>query len=171
MHTLKIKVMDDCPNRSLVVEYYKKLTHSENNNRINLIVPEDLELPINKVTEIKLGIQCEFVTLKHERWNSGGRDYNNPEHFILVPNNLIASTPLSTLTNGIIDKQYRDQLVVPVRCHCDVDHVTTTVSENPHYRISQAESNLFQIMSFDTEPIRVKLVTELSVPKEHHNCC
>ena len=170
MHILKIKVMDECPNRDSVIGYYKQIAQNKENSSINLIVPEKLQVPVNRVTQIGLGIQCEFVTEKHARWEGGGRDYTEQESFMLIPTDLISSTPLSMANNiSIIDKCYRDQLVVSVRCHVDLDN--QIISTESVYNINHKDK-LFKIVAFDGKPIHIKLVTELSIlPEIKNKCC
>lgn len=162
-HTLKIKIMETCPNYEYVKEYYEKRAGKigfPGDCGVDLIFPSDQTIPVNKVTKIGLGIQCEFGIHKDHKWEGGGCHAYYGEPFMLVPRSSISSTPLMMANSvGIIDAGYRGEIITAVRCHTDVDHVSTINDVN--FAVKQGD-RLFQIIAYDGKPIKVELVTELT---------
>lgn len=153
MHVLKISILDTCPDAQYLKAYYGKKVNNIGYSRdcgVDLVVPMKYELSTNKVTKIGLGIRCEFIP--------AGETESGP--FQLVPRSSISATPLSLANQiGIIDPEYRGQIIAAVRCHIDRDHQSTM--DTSSYTINQGD-RLFQIVAFDGKPIRVELVEELS---------
>lgn len=145
MHTLKIKILDTCPNADFVADYYQNKVNNIGYNGdcgVDLIFPEDVELPANKVTKCNLGIACEFIP-QGETTSSA---------FDLVPRSSIANTPLMLANSiGIFDPEYRGPVIVAMRCFDD-------------YLVKKGD-RLVQILAPDRKPIRVELVDKLSDTK------
>lgn len=145
MYTLHVKIMDDCPNYEIVKEYYEKKIATigyEGDCGVDLITPTTTNVSSVGVTKIGLCIQCALY--KHKN------DDEVLKPYLLVPRSSIATTSLSMANSiGIIDPGYRGQIIAAVRSH-GVDYCMET------------GTRLFQIVSFDGKPIKVKLVDDLS---------
>lgn len=179
---LKIKVMDMCPYREKVLEYYNALSNKGNaykgDSGVDLIFTADKTVNVDTVTKIGLGIQCEMVRLnskivsmQHDKEGNFVRVtnlYTGPDEskgYMLVPRSSISSTPLSMANSiGIIDAGYRGELIVAVRCH--KHH--TGCAESEYYEIDKGQK-LFQIVAFNGDPIRVEVVDELSKTERDDN--
>ena len=138
---LKIKVED-----LDLINYYEKVNTIgyEDDCGIDLICPNDIIVPINKVTKINLGISCEF--------DKGA--------FWLVSRSSIVNTPLQLANGiGIIDPSYRGPIIAAVRCFKDMQHESTI---NDKYYVIKKGTRLFQIVSPDGKPIKVQLVDTLT---------
>lgn len=182
-HLLKIKVTDDCPNRGAVLEYYNSLQRKGDNTTykgdsgIDLIFTHDETCRVDRVTKIKLGIQCEMVVQNRKEiiykficdvtgnvtnrvGTRYGEDHDSPEGYTLVPRSSISSTPLMMANNiGIIDAGYRGEIIAPVRCFVNADDCRPSAEQAYDVKMGQ---KLFQIVAFDGKPIRVEVVDELS---------
>lgn len=153
MYTLNVKIMDDCPNRDMVKEYYEKKIATigyEGDCGVDLVVPMTQEIGTSDVTKIGLGIQCAL----YKSYTKSKDKVCISKPYMLVPRSSISSTPLSMANSiGIIDPGYRGQIIAAVRNHTPNTYNTFTVAEG---------TRLFQIVAFDGKPIKVKLVDELS---------
>jgi len=155
MHLLKIKILDNCPNREFVKEYYQhkvgKVSHDDDCG-IDLIFPDDIKFITHKVTHCDLGIACEMVSMN-----------GKSEPCILVSRSSITKTPLQ-LANaiGIIDRQYRGAITAALECKLNRDHPSTL--DKSEYVAKKGE-RLVQIIAFDGEPIKVIVVDVLTETK------
>ena len=153
MHILKIKILDNCPNKDYVRDFYQnkvdKVTYN-NDSGIDLIFPSDQVFMTNRVKKCELGIACEFIP--SGELESGAFD--------LVARSSIVGTPLM-LANavGIFDPGYRGEVIAAFRCFTDRDHKTTV--DDFKYSVAKG-TRLVQIVAPDRKPIRVVLVDELS---------
>lgn len=153
MHLLKIKILDNCPNKEFVKDFYlnkvKNVSYKKDCG-IDLIFPQDIILMPNHVKKCGLGIACEFIP--------NGDKESGP--FDLVPRSSIAATPVM-LTNsiGIFDPEYRGEIIAALRCFIDRDHQSTI--DDFSYKITKG-TRLVQIVAPDRKPIHVELVDELS---------
>lgn len=150
MHLLKIKILEDCPNKEYVEEFYKNKVNYSNDCGVDIIFPEDTVFVTNKVTKCNMGISCEFI--QSEQLLSGP--------YQLIGRSSIANTPL-ILTNaiGIFDPQYRGPVIAAFRCFVDRDYPSTI--NDGVYSVKKG-FRLVQIVAFDGNPIRIELVSELT---------
>jgi dUTP pyrophosphatase len=160
MHLLKIKILEDCPNREFVQEFYRNKTQKisyENDCGIDIIFPDEEIFITNNVTKCDMGIACEFIP--------DGQTISGP--FILVARSSISNTPLM-LANamGIFDPQYRGPIITAFRCFCDRAHPSTI--NDAFYRVNKGD-RLVQIIAFDGKPIRVEIVDNLTTTKRGSN--
>ena len=188
-HTLKIVVLENCPNRDKVVEYYTNIANKvsyEGDSGVDLVFPKDVELFSECVTKVGLGIRCELCGPMHvseakPSHACEGLDNNSycleirpgvfqfsgtydNEGYMLIPRSSISSTPLCMANSiGIIDRGYRGELIVPIRCFRDIYH-HSTLAQGGKYEVKSMQ-RLFQIVAFDGKPIHVKVTTELSESK------
>lgn len=158
MHLLKIKIVDSCPNKDEIKFFYQEKAKIYNNDcGIDIIFPEDIKLPTNKVTKCHTGIACEFIP--------NGFIESGP--FWVVPRSSISNTPLMLANSiGIIDPGYRGEILVALRCYIDRDHPSTI--DDYHYIIKKG-TRLVQIISPDGKPIKVEVVNDLSVGERGAN--
>lgn len=144
MYVLHVKIMDDCPNREVVKEFYENKINTigyKGDCGVDLIIPATQTIASKGVTKIGLGIQCE---LTHS-------EYCSSEPYMLVPRSSISATPLSMANSiGIIDPGYRGQIIAPLRNHED-DYIV------------EAGTRLFQIVAFDGRPIKIILNDNLTL--------
>jgi len=158
MYTLKIKILDSCPNHTFVEHYYKNIVNSisyGNDCGVDLIFPDDFIFLTNKVNKCNMGIACEMVD-----------DDNNSYPYQLIGRSSISNTPLMLANNvGIIDPQYRGPITAAFRCFLDKDHVTT----NDGIYLSKKGDRLVQIVAFDGKPIKAIVVDELTETKRGNN--
>lgn len=170
-HTLKIVVLENCPNRDKVVEYYTNIANKvayEGDSGADLVFPKDIELFADCITKVGLGIKCELCgPMKEYEIRPGIVRFSGThdnEGYMLIPRSSISSTPLSMANSiGIIDRGYRGELIVPIRCFRDTNH-HSTLEQGGKYELKSMQ-RLFQIVAFDGKPIRIKVVTELSDSK------
>lgn len=174
---LKIRVTDECPNRESVLEHYSTLSKSsgyKGDSGIDLIFPTDVQVNVDTVKKIGLGIQCEMVQVNTTKQTVYNKEDNivgvnhivsGPDEskgYMLAPRSSISSTPLSMANSiGIIDAGYRGEIIVPVRCHRDCNHPQTSDGCLGYYTV-KANQKLFQIVAFDGKPIRIEIVDKLS---------
>jgi dUTP pyrophosphatase len=160
MHLLKIRISNDCPNPEFVATYYKEKVSQIGYDRdcgVDLIMPFDYTVMTNEVTKLGLGIECEFIP--------AGEIISGA--FWLVPRSSLANTPLQLANSiGIIDPEYRGQLIAAVRCFVDRKH-PRTMNES-RYDINKGE-RLFQIVAPDGKPIRIEVVDELTPTRRGAN--
>jgi len=160
MHILKVKLTDDCPNKEFVKEYYLKKANNvayENDSGLDIIFPADQTFVTNKVTRCNLGIECELVP----------RDVNISGSFDLRPRSSISNTPLMLANSvGLFDESYRGPIIAAFRCFVDKDHPSTML--NGTYTCNKGD-RFVQIVAVDHKPIKVELVTELSVTARGKN--
>lgn len=154
MHTLKIKISDSHTDNELLTKYYQEKVNNIGYDRdcgVDLVTPIDVIADVGKVTKINLGIECEFIPNGEEL--SGA--------FWLVPRSSIVNTPLQLANSiGIIDPEYRGNIIAAVRCMTSLDHYST-LSDEKCYKVEKG-TRLFQIVSPDGKPIKVELVSELT---------
>lgn len=154
-HILRIKILDTCPNRAYVKEYYsnvKKIGFARDCG-VDIIFPESKVFACNQVTMCNLGIACEMLP-----------GHNTvpqlSEPYYLACRSSIAKTPLMLANSkGIIDPEYRGPLVAAFRCFKDYAH-NITYTEN-YYRVDLG-TRLLQIVANDMKPIIVQVVDNLS---------
>jgi len=153
MHTLKIKLTDDCPNKDYVHEYYQNKANNvsyDNDSGLDLILPTDVTFITNKVTKCNLGIECELIP--HTHGMSGSFD--------VMARSSIVNTPLELANSvGLIDESYRGPIYAAFRCHIDKDHLSTLLTGT--YERKQGD-RLVQIVAWDRKPIKVMMVNALS---------
>lgn len=153
MYVLKIKVLEDCPNRDYVRDYYKNKINTigyHGDAGIDLIFPDDVTCETGKVTYCNLGIACEMQPLMKAESVS----------FSLEARSSISKTPLMLANSrGIIDSGYRGPIIAALRCFIDKNHPSTI--DNFTYQIKKGD-RLVQIVSPNLNPIIVMLVDELS---------
>ncbi len=153
MHILKIKILDNCPDKELVRDFYQNKVEKVSYNGdcgVDLIFPTDQVFITNSVVKCGMGISCEFIP---EGQNVSGA-------FDLVARSSISATPLM-LTNavGIFDPGYRGEVIAAFRCFMDRDHKNTI--DDFKYVVKKG-TRLVQIVAPDRKPIAVVLVDELS---------
>lgn len=153
IHTLKIKVLESCPNKESVIDYYQNFANKiqyKGDCGIDIIFPQDTIFVTNTVTKCNMGIACEFIPAQSSE--------SGP--FMLVPRSSIVNTPL-TLANsiGIFDSGYRGPVIAALRCNIDRRHSDTIEKFEYHTKIGE---RLVQIISPDMKPIQVLLVENLS---------
>jgi len=158
MHLLKVKILENCPNRSEVIDYYQNIASKKSyhgDSGLDLIFPEDRTFQCNTVTFAGLGIACEMVLLGEDFVEIG-----ESEPFDLVPRSSISKTPLMLANSiGIIDRGYRGEIIAAVRCYLDRNHASTM--DRMEYSVMKGD-RLFQIVAPDRKPIIVCVVDELS---------
>lgn len=160
MHLLRIRILDDCPNKEFVKKFYhdkvNKISY-ENDCGVDIIFPTDEVFLTNKVTKCDMGIACEFIP-------SGSL---NSGPFMLVARSSISNTPLQLANGiGIFDPQYRGPVISAFRCFIDRSHESTI--NDGIYRTKTGE-RLVQIIAFDGKPIKVEIVDNLSETKRGSN--
>jgi dUTP pyrophosphatase len=150
-HTLLIKVLESCPNRQDIVEYYQKMTDKigyQGDAGVDLVFPQDFILYTNTVTKCGMGISCQFIS-------TGSLNGS----FDLVSRSSIINTPLSLANGiGIIDSGYRGEIIAAFRCYTDRNHPSTI--NDFSYHITKG-SRLVQIVSPDRNPIKIILTDHL----------
>lgn len=161
MHVLKVKILDSCPNRSMVTDFYANkvaLTSYSRDCGVDLIFPADITFTPGSVTKAELGIACELIL--NEELISGNQCSLLSGPFDLVPRSSIINTPLMLANGvGIFDPDYRGQVIAAFRCMYDRNHPTTI--DSSEYRV-EAGQRLVQIVAPDRKPIRVELVHALT---------
>jgi dUTP pyrophosphatase len=160
MHILKIKILESCPNKDDVRNFYQNKVDKVSyvgDCGVDLIFPSDEILITNTVTKCGMGIACEFIP--DGQSESGAFD--------LVARSSISATPL-ILTNsvGIIDPGYRGEIIAAFRCFIDRNHKTTV--DDFKYLVEKG-SRLVQIVAPDRKPIKVLLVDELTQTERGSN--
>jgi len=149
MHILKIKILDDCPNKEFVKKFYQdrmNMALQRKDFGVDIIFPDDELFLTNKVIKCGMGIICNFFP-------NGGTE-SGP--FDLIPKSSMANTPLM-LTNSveILDPEPYDELVAAFRCNIDRDHKSTI---DDFKYIVEKGTNLLQIVAPDRKIIRVEVV-------------
>ena len=162
-YTLKIKVLDSCPNRADVLNYYMNKAESlsyKGDSGIDLIFPEDCVIETGKVTMCGLGIACEMIKTSNLEFNDNHPISNVTEPFYLASRSSISKTPL-TLANGIgvIDAGYRGEIIAAFRCNYDRSHPSTIDKQQ---WLVNANDRYVQIIAPDLKPITVELTGSLS---------
>lgn len=160
MHRLKIKILDHCPNKEHVRDFYqnkvKQIVYKRDCG-VDLIFPEDFVFKTDAVTLCGLGIACEFIP-------NGSIE---SDAFDLVPRSSIVRTPLMLANSiGIFDPEYRGEVKVGLRCYYDRNHESTI--RNFSYSVKCGE-RLVQILAPDRKPIQVELVDELTSTERGEN--
>ncbi|AYV85378.1 MAG: deoxyuridine 5'-triphosphate nucleotidohydrolase [Satyrvirus sp.] len=165
---LKIKILDSCPNKEFVRQFYQdkisstdspsatnKIKSYRGDCGIDLIFPEDRILDVNKVTKCGMGIACEFIPA--HCCGSGAFD--------LVPRSSISNTPLMLANSiGIFDPEYRGEVIAAIRCCSDNESAPKFL----HYTVTKG-TRLVQIVAPDRKPIKLELVNELSKTERGSN--
>ncbi|XWV25145.1 hypothetical protein QJ856_gp0628 [Tupanvirus deep ocean] len=150
MHILKIKILDSCPNKEFVTEFYKNKVSNERNHGVDLIFPDDELFLTNQVIKCGMGISCEFIP-------DGQTELGT---FELVPTTSIADTPLMLINYiCIFDPGYQEEIVAAFRCFIDRNHKSTV--DDFKFSIEKGTS-LVRIVAPDRKPIRLELVDESS---------
>ncbi len=160
MHLLKIKILDHCPNKEYVTEFYQNKVNKVSYQRdcgVDLILPDDELFLTNCVTRCGMGIACEFIP--NGEVESGAFD--------LVARSSISDTPLM-LTNGvgIFDPGYRGEVIAAFRCFIDRNHKSTL--DDFKFFVEKGR-RLVQIVAPDRKPITVQLVDDLSTTDRGEN--
>lgn len=160
MHLLKIKILDDCPNKEYVRNYYqekvKKISYKKDCG-VDIIFPDDVVFMTNKVTKCNLGISCEFIP--------DGQTESGP--FRLESRSSISNTPLMLANGaGIFDPEYRGPIIGAFRCHVDRDHPSTL--DEFKYQAKKGD-RLVQVVAPDMKPISVELVDTLTETERGSN--
>ena len=138
-HTLYIKFSDNIYN-SQKTYYYEYKTKHEGDSGIDLINTSTLKVNPFDVETINFEIQCEMRDEKEELVS-----------YYLYPRSSISKTPLMMANNiGVIDAGYRGNIMAKVK----------NVSQK-EARVTEGEK-LFQICSPNLEPIKIKIVKNLS---------
>lgn len=138
-YTLYIKFSDNIYN-SQKNYYYEYKTKHEGDSGIDLINTLTFKVNPFDVETINFEIQCEMRNEKEELVS-----------YYLYPRSSISKTPLMMANSvGIIDAGYRGNIMAKVR---NVSLNDTIVTEN---------EKLFQICSPTLEPIKIKIVENLS---------
>lgn len=152
-YTLLIKVLENCPNRDKVVDYYRNKINSTSysgDSGVDLIMPTTYRIQTNDVLTCGLGIACELLP----------RNSHQSVGFMIVPRSSIKDEPIMlTHSVGIIDAGYRGELKAPFRCFVDRRHPTTI---NDFYYETKPDSRFVQIIAPDLLPIKIQLVDQLS---------
>ena len=159
MHCLKIKILDDCPDKEFVQKFYQTKANAIQYKKdcgIDIIFPTDVEFLTNKVTKCNMGISCEFIPSTESE--SSPETESGP--FDLVPRSSIAATPLMLANSiGIFDPEYRGPLIAAFRCFVDRDHQSTV--DDFIYRAKKGD-RLVQVVAPDRKPIKVEVVEKLT---------
>lgn len=139
--TFLIKVLDNCPNRDQVLEYYRGLetnpTHNQGDSGIDLVIPDSICTTGDTII-FKLGVAIELV-------NDDGENHS----YFLMPRSSIYKYQLIQYNSvGLIDAGYRGELMSVCRAF-DYDTIPKL-------------TRLFQIVHPSTTPCFVKVVEELS---------
>lgn len=154
MHTLQIKIRDDCPNRNDVVQYYSDKINTighVGDSGIDLIFPDTYELECNTVTKIGLGISAQFIPAPTSNLNGS---------YLLYPRSSIVNTPLMLANSiGLIDQGYRGEIIAAFRCYVD-RNVESTITDLK-YTVNFGQ-RLVQIVSPDLCPIQIQVVDSLT---------
>lgn len=153
IHILKVKILEDCPNKEFVTNYYQNIVNKiphRGDCGVDIIFPQDMNFITNTVTKCNMGIACEFIP--------SNTTESGP--FMMVSRSSIVNTPL-TLANsvGIFDPEYRGPVIAALRCNIDRRHSSTI--EKFEYQSKMGE-RLVQIISPDMKPIQVVLVDYLT---------
>ena len=145
-YTLYIKLDDNIPDE--IKEYYDNLTRSSLSSTysgIDLPLVKDYTIKNTERETFNFGIKCEMKD----------REGNYVPYF-LAPRSSISKTPLiQTNSIGIIDKDYRGNIMAKVLC------IASNSSSLEEYSCL-AGTRLFQICSKDLEPIQVKIIDLLT---------
>ena len=138
-YTLLIKFGDNLSDSEK--EYYTKyITKHEGDSGIDLINTSTFEVKPFDVETINFNIQCEMRNEKEKLVS-----------YYLYPRSSISKTPLMMANSvGIIDAGYRGNIMAKVK---NVSLKDTIVTEG---------EKLFQICSPTLEPIKIKIVKNLS---------
>lgn len=158
-YTLKIKILDSCPDKEYVKNYYQNIKNIGyvNDCGIDLIFPSDFYFATNQVTKCGLGIACELIS---------NNDYKS-KAFVLDARSSISNTPLMLANSrGIIDPGYRGEIIAAFRCFIDKNHKSTI---NDFCYIAKKGDRLVQIVAPDMEPIKVVLTDDLSQTDRNTN--
>lgn len=158
-HILNIKILDDCPNREYVKDYYAKVKTIgyPRDCGVDIIFPADITFKCNQVTICNLGIACEMQM----------ENIPITEPYYLESRSSISKTPLMMANSrGIIDPEYRGPLTAALRCFKDNAHSTTCTAD---YYEAKMGTRLLQIVASDMQPIVVQVVDSLSPGSRGNN--
>lgn len=159
-HVLRVKILDTCPNKDFVKEYYlKKVSNISYNgdSGVDIVFPEDVTFETSRVTTCGLGIACELIP--------SGKTESGP--FELFPRSSICNTPLALANSiGLFDKGYRGEVIAKLRCSIDKGHPSTM--DEFVYNVKKGD-RLLQIVAPDREPIYVQVVDQLSSTERGSN--
>ena len=124
-----------------IIEFYNKFKYSHYGDSGIDLYNNDITINSLMVDTINFKISCEMIDL----------DTNEYVSYYLAPRSSLAKTSFQLANSiGIIDAGYRGNLLAKIRCF----HNTTDTLEKGSY---------FQIIAPDLKPIRLNIVTELSL--------
>lgn len=148
MYILEI-LLDDSVSEDIKT-YYKSLEEKETTDSgIDLVVCEDLNVPVFGIETIDFKIKCQLLDVSSNIYLP----------YYLYPRSSISKTPLIMANSvGIIDRDYRGNIMAKVR-NIPINGNQDTISGEP-YAISK-NTRLFQLCHPSLSPIKVSLVDKL----------
>lgn len=153
-YLLKIKILDECPNRDKVEKYYQQKVSNigyAGDSGIDLICPIETECYTNTVTKVNLGISAEMVQI------------SAPERAVswdLRARSSISDTPLMLANGaGLIDSGYRGPIIAAMRCFSDRCHQSTI---DKSIYIIPRDARLVQAVAPGNAPLKIVVVNSLS---------
>ena len=154
-YVLQIKLDEDMPEQ--IKDYYKSIASSDKNltrtdSGIDLPVIKDYQFMNFKRDTFNFGIKCQMIKYSESKANCKFAPY------FLVPRSSISKTPLiQTNSIGIIDKDYRGNIMAKVLCIMDTDMNNQSLG----YTVNEG-TRLFQICTNDLSPLQVEIVETLT---------
>lgn len=143
-YVLHIKIL----NNNLYDYYNNLLNHYQGDSGIDLITPMNISIEPFKVGTIDFNIQCEMIDLTDNTFTS----------YRLVPRSSISNTSfIMSNSEGIIDAGYRGNIKAKI----------TNISLNEN-NVNQFEK-YFQIVSPTLEPIKIKIVVNLTLTDRNNS--
>jgi len=143
-YVLHIKIL----NNNLYDYYNNLLNHYQGDSGIDLITPMNISIEPFKVGTIDFNIQCEMIDLTDNTFTS----------YRLVPRSSISNTSfIMSNSEGIIDAGYRGNIKAKI----------TNISLNEN-NLNQFEK-YFQIVSPTLEPIKIKIVVNLTLTDRNNS--
>jgi deoxyuridine 5'-triphosphate nucleotidohydrolase len=143
-YVLHIKIL----NNNLYDYYNNLLNHYQGDSGIDLITPMNISIEPFKVGTIDFNIQCEMIDLTDNTFTS----------YRLVPRSSISNTSfIMSNSEGIIDAGYRGNIKAKI----------TNISLNEN-NVNQFEK-YFQIVSPTLEPIKIKIVDNLTLTDRNNS--
>lgn len=147
-NVLRVKILDNCPNKSMVIAHYQARTNYPSDAGVDLVFPDDVNFTPHMVNFCGLGIACELI-LANE---------TNPSAFDLLPRSSISYTPLIIANSvGIIDAGYRGEIIAALKRLEDARYPNNAV-----YTVLKGH-RLLQIVAPNRKPTIVQLVDTLSI--------
>ena len=143
MYTLEILLDQSIPEN--IVEYYRQLQEKDSTDSgIDLAVVDDINIVPFGLGTIDFKIKCQMKNVNEET-----------VAYSLEPRSSISKTPLIMANSrGIIDKDYRGNIMAKVRNIPLPDN-------NVDYSVDSGK-RLFQILSPDLSPLKLRIVHELT---------